>query len=500
MLGLDTHTGVCGSSSLGPTDRFGLPVFLCRTCEDCTATFIMDISYGYGPLRVAADTYHCMRPSNDLNQDKIVDLTTLGVVDLDTSMMPDVSGLWPLDSREPVVWVLPRDFLNLVHVLVPDATAVPMGFHDIIIEDLSGTPDYRARRIVHGDVSSLRRRWPSTVFVAMHKRQADMESLHRDCKQCYESEFGGGGGGGTCPHCGVYIICNISRHIMDYHLELGQLWRCPVEWCSIWKGSVQDCLDHLRSKHDGAQLMALKSWESFPPPPPRTVLQEFWCAALRPDVSGVATDVKLFHEAECRLVHRYQIYQDPMPHVSLQGKVMAKLHAFVNRTMVVTQLTHLHLSIPSSGMTTEPMSPECFPVVPLPRKSPKVSFTSDVEVIESQPTLLSPGEVPSVLSPIAHDSSVDALVTGVPVSMAPVASVDDSCHLESLLDRSFPQSRSYTSVQSTLRPTPILDRRFGRECPFVAKNPHPRIGNSRGGCAFRCTTYRKSDFVPPPLG
>ena len=46
------------------------------------------------------------------------------------------------------------------------------------------------------------------------------------------------------------------------------------------------------------------------------------------DVSGVATDVKLFHEAGCRLVHRYWIYRDPLPHVSLRGKVMSKLHAF----------------------------------------------------------------------------------------------------------------------------------------------------------------------------
>ena len=101
------------------------------------------------------------------------------------------------------------------------------------------------------------------------------------------------------------------------------------------------------------------------------------------DVSGVATDVKLFHEAGCRLVHRYWIYRDPLPHVSLRGKVMSKLHAFVNRTMVVAQLTHLHLSIPSSGTTTEPVPPECFPVVPLPRKSLKVSFASPGEVPDS---------------------------------------------------------------------------------------------------------------------
>ena len=35
------------------------------------------------------DTF-CVRPSNDINQDTLVDLTTLGVVDLNTSLMPYV--------------------------------------------------------------------------------------------------------------------------------------------------------------------------------------------------------------------------------------------------------------------------------------------------------------------------------------------------------------------------------------------------------------------------
>ena len=84
----------------------------------------------------------------------------------------------------------------------------------------------------------------------MHKRQADMDYLCRACRQQYNSEFGGGRAG-TCPHCGVYIISNLARHIMDQHLELGQLWRCPVEWCTVWKGYVKECLNHLRGKHDG---------------------------------------------------------------------------------------------------------------------------------------------------------------------------------------------------------------------------------------------------------
>ena len=39
------------------------------------------------------------------DQDTLVDLSTLGVVDLDTSIMPDVFGLRGFDSWEPVVRV-----------------------------------------------------------------------------------------------------------------------------------------------------------------------------------------------------------------------------------------------------------------------------------------------------------------------------------------------------------------------------------------------------------
>ena len=53
---------------------------------------------------------------------------------------------------------------------------------------------------------------------------------------------------------------------MDHHLELGQLWWCPVEWCAVWKGSVKDCLAHLRSKHDGAQFTDMKTLGKFFPP------------------------------------------------------------------------------------------------------------------------------------------------------------------------------------------------------------------------------------------
>ena len=77
------------------------------------------------------------------------------------------------------------------------------------------------------DITSLRRRWPSSLFMEMYKRQADMETMCRACKREFDTEFGGGWAG---------------FHIIDYHLELGQLWRCPVEWCSVWQGSAASCV------------------------------------------------------------------------------------------------------------------------------------------------------------------------------------------------------------------------------------------------------------------
>ena len=86
-----------------PTDRLGSLVFRCRTSEDFIADCNMDCAYGGWPMKAAFDDTFYMRPSNNINQDTLVDLTTLGVVELDTPIMPDVFGLRAFDSREPVV-------------------------------------------------------------------------------------------------------------------------------------------------------------------------------------------------------------------------------------------------------------------------------------------------------------------------------------------------------------------------------------------------------------
>ena len=100
----------------------------------------------------------------------------------------------------------------------------------------------------------------------------------------------------------------------------------------MWKGSVRACLEHLTEKHGGSTFFALKNVAKFFPP--WTVTHSVWQAALRPDVSGIAVDAHLFHEAGCRLVHRYRVYKDLFPHPALRGGVV----------LMYAYLTRLHIS------------------------------------------------------------------------------------------------------------------------------------------------------------
>ena len=81
----------------------------------------MDTSYHDGALRTHTDNYHSMRSSNDYIIDASVDLS------------PDAFGLRTFDSQKPVVRMLPGDFPNTVRILVPDAEATPLDFHDILL-------------------------------------------------------------------------------------------------------------------------------------------------------------------------------------------------------------------------------------------------------------------------------------------------------------------------------------------------------------------------------
>ena len=80
-------------------------------------------------------------------------------------------------------------------------------------------------------------------------------------------------------------------------------------------------------------------------------------------MSGIAVDIKLFHEAGRRLVHKYRVYRDPWPHPALRNGRITKLISLVNRAMVIAQLTQLRIAIPLSGHVPGKVPIDCFPKV-----------------------------------------------------------------------------------------------------------------------------------------
>ena len=144
-------------------------------------------------------------------------------------------------------------------------------------------------------------------------------------------------GRGYCPVCDIRTEHSLDSHMMCHHLDLGQLWHCPVEWCAVWKGSVRECRDHFNEKHCVSETLDFddKVSKSFPA---WTVTRDFWERALKPEISGIAVDIRLFHESGRRLIPKYRVYQDPLPHPALREGRITKLISLVNRAMVIAQL------------------------------------------------------------------------------------------------------------------------------------------------------------------
>ena len=95
------------------------------------------------------------------------------------------------------------------------------------------------------------------------------------------------------------------RHVSTSHLDLGQLLRCPVSWCTVWKGTPQDCVDHVSGAHDVPSVIKSTNLDRFFPP--WTVRHQIEAEALKPCHSGVSTDVLLFSEINLSLVHHYRV-------------------------------------------------------------------------------------------------------------------------------------------------------------------------------------------------
>ena len=130
-------------------------------------TDIMDTPGCGSPIQTYRDNTHRMWLSNDEDGSDPKNLWSLGVVDLDLSLSPDVFGLRAFDSKLPLTRMLPGSNPCECRLMLPDSTIGVEGFRDVVIENLSTSPAWRSSHVSPADVTSLRRRWPKAVFRTM---------------------------------------------------------------------------------------------------------------------------------------------------------------------------------------------------------------------------------------------------------------------------------------------------------------------------------------------
>ena len=105
-----------------------------------------------------------MPRSHDTNGSLPMDMGSLGVMDLDLSLSPDVFGLRAFDHEKLITRMLPGSTLCELWLMLPDSQLGTDGFHYVIIDNLAASPAWRSTHISPADITALRRHWPKTVF------------------------------------------------------------------------------------------------------------------------------------------------------------------------------------------------------------------------------------------------------------------------------------------------------------------------------------------------
>ena len=376
----------------------------------------MDTPGFASPIRAFQDSLYHMRKSNDVNDKEQTFLDSLGVLDLDLSYGPDSFGLKAFDEEKPITQMLPGSGPCDLRLLLPDVGLGDTGFHDVVIENLLGTSVWRSRHVTPADIIGLRQRWPKAVFQVMRERQTELEDLRRKAFTSDQPAYRYAGRG-YCPVCQTKSDEGLDTHMMCHHLALGQLWRCPVEWCAVWKGSVRECRDHFSDKHRDSETVNFDQVSKIMPS--WTVPRDFWTKALRPEISGIAVDVMLFHESGRKLVHKYRVYRDPLPHPALREGRISKLISLANQ--VIAQLNQLRMAIPASGHAPGEVPLDCFPKltnVPNTPDRKRVSFATMDEAVEV-PSGTAPTEQIGTLSTIDNGPDAHAKSPGTPPGFRP---------------------------------------------------------------------------------
>ena len=119
------------------------------------------------------------------------------------------------------------------------------------------------------------------------------------------------------------------RHVATYLLDLAQLWRCPVSWCMVRKGTPQDFMDHVRGAHDVPWDVKSASFETFVPS--WTVRRQVWSDSLAANHSRISTDILLFSNIHLLLTHHYRVHKRGLPHIAFRRDYLTRLRVSVSQ-------------------------------------------------------------------------------------------------------------------------------------------------------------------------
>ena len=134
--------------------------------------------------------------------------------------VPNVIGL--VGHRESAVEspVLQGRDTRSVRVLVPDCRGLDQNFYDVTIVDMGELPE---SHVSLPELSDLMHKWQPAVINHMMWRQRELEEMRAAAKVNYRQSHPL-----LCTFCGTLIRCDMYRHVARCHLDLAQLWRCPV--------------------------------------------------------------------------------------------------------------------------------------------------------------------------------------------------------------------------------------------------------------------------------
>ena len=247
----------------------------------------------------------------------VIDINSSDLVSLGS--FPDKVGLFGRRKDAAVSRIMAGRDSRSVRFVVPDGRVVDRGYHDVTVVYME---EEWEPMVVLNDMTRLRELWPVEVFDHKKWYQQDIELLRKSAKKEYSQTRPM-----PCKFCGKVIRVDMYRHVARLHLDLVQLWRCPIAWYTTWKGSPQDCLEHVRSGHDAPWVSKTASIEKYAPP--WTVRRQLWTDLLRIEHSGISTDMLLFSEVGMPLTQHYRVYKGGLPHAVFCTDYMARLRSLL---------------------------------------------------------------------------------------------------------------------------------------------------------------------------